>query len=65
MKRIAGHQANETNNTGNKSLLLAEKAYWLIKQKRMKDVNVQELTEKIKQLSGEKTFNLYQFIEDY
>ncbi|HEX5154605.1 MAG TPA: methylmalonyl Co-A mutase-associated GTPase MeaB [Parafilimonas sp.] len=65
MNNITRHQANETNNTGNRTLLLAEKAYWLIKQKRMKDINVQALAERIKQLSGEKTFNLYQFVEDY
>ena len=65
MKRIDDHHANETTNSGDRSLLLAEKAYWLIKQKRMKDINVEMLAEKIKQLSGEKTFNLYQFIESY
>jgi len=65
MKSIAGHQMTERNNASGKFSLLAEKAYWLIRQKRMKDINVQILAEKIEHLSGEKTFNLYQFIEDY
>jgi len=65
MKSIAGNQMVERNNTSGKFSLLAEKAYWLIRQKRMKNVNVQMLAEKIEQLSGGGTFNLYQFIEDY
>jgi len=65
MESIKSHQLTETNDGTNKFLLIAEKAYWLIKQKRMKDVNLQMLAQRIEQLSSEKTFNLYQLIEDY
>jgi LAO/AO transport system kinase len=43
--------------------LLAEKAYHLIQQKRMIDVDKNNLQEKIKQTEGD--FNLYRFIKDY
>jgi LAO/AO transport system kinase len=43
--------------------LLAEKAYHLVQQKRMADVNKAELKEKIK-LEGN-DFNLYRFIKSY
>jgi len=43
--------------------LLAEKAFKLIEQKRMKDVNKQELKNKI--TAEGNSFNLYQFIKKY
>ncbi|MBL0356689.1 MAG: methylmalonyl Co-A mutase-associated GTPase MeaB [Chitinophagaceae bacterium] len=46
-----------------RSWLLAEKAYHLIQQKRMFDVNKAELKNKI-EAEGNK-FNLYQFIQNY
>jgi LAO/AO transport system kinase len=45
-----------------KSWLLAEKAYTLIQQKRMKDVSKQELKKLIDELLLKSNFNLYQFI---
>ncbi len=46
-----------------RSWLLAEKAYYLIQQKRMKDINKQELKKSI-EAAGE-NFNLYRFIENF
>ncbi|MER3463672.1 MAG: methylmalonyl Co-A mutase-associated GTPase MeaB [Chitinophagaceae bacterium] len=42
--------------------LLAERAYYLIQQKRMKDVDRHQLIDRIK---AAKQFNLYQFIAEY
>jgi LAO/AO transport system kinase len=42
--------------------LLAEKAYYLIRERRMKDVNRNELLERVK---GEKDFNLYRFVTGF
>lgn len=60
---IRNHQTLETGNR--KFSLLADKVYWLIKQKRMKDINIQTLEKKIEQLSNEKAFNLYSFVENF
>jgi len=43
--------------------LLAEKAYYLIQQKRLKDINKTELQESIKKEGVD--FNLYRFIKNY
>ena len=43
--------------------LLAEKAYYLIQQKRMKDISKDELQESIRKEGAD--FNLYQFIKNY
>ena len=43
--------------------LLAEKAFYLIQQKRMADVNKSELKKKIEAFGN--NFNLYQFIKNY
>jgi LAO/AO transport system kinase len=47
-----------------KSWLLAEKAYQLIQQKRMKDINKAALKESIKQ-ELDHSFNLYRFVARY
>jgi LAO/AO transport system kinase len=44
---------------------LAEKAYLLIQQKRMKDIDRQTLTQQIQQASASKDFNLYRFVEKF
>jgi LAO/AO transport system kinase len=49
--------------TSKKNWLLAERAYHLIKQKRMKDVNKEYLKNNIEAEGN--TFNLYQFIKKY
>jgi len=45
-----------------RSWLLAEKAYYLIRQKRMKDIDKNELKKKI---DGLDNFNMYRFIKEY
>jgi len=54
------HYTNER-----RSWLLAEKAYYLIQQKRMKDVQKKELKLKIDDVLEKGEFNLYQFIKQY
>ena len=54
------HYTNER-----RSWLLAEKAYYLIQQKRMKDVQKKELKLKIDDVLDKGEFNLYQFIKQY
>ncbi|HET9055586.1 MAG TPA: methylmalonyl Co-A mutase-associated GTPase MeaB [Chitinophagaceae bacterium] len=44
--------------------LLAEKAHYLIQNKRMKDVSKKELEQKIKTFVDAGNFNLYQFIKE-
>jgi GTPase len=56
---------HETNNTERKTWLLAEKAYQLIAQQKMKAINKKELVEKIQQAHKQKNFNLYKLIEDF
>ncbi len=51
------------NSNDKKSWLLAEKAFQLIQQKRMKDINKKLLKEEI-ETAGE-NFNLYQFIKSF
>jgi len=45
--------------------LLAERAWWLIRNERMKDVNKKELAEKIREESAKNNFNLYRFVDRY
>lgn len=58
---IQRHQQSHSANT-RRVWLLSEKAYHLIQQKRMKDVDRQKLQE---QISTTKEFNLYRFVADY
>jgi len=62
---IIDKHANNKTGTGEKIQLLAEKAYALIKQQRMKDISLQMLTEKIRKLTDSNEFNLYVFIEEF
>ena len=59
-KIIAHQQLNNPNNK--KNYLLAEKAFHLIQQKRMKDVSKTILQQQIQLIEN---FNLYKFIEQY
>lgn len=52
----------QTETSEKKFWLLAEKAYHLIEQKRMKDVSKKDLLQQIK---ADKDFNLYKFINRY
>jgi LAO/AO transport system kinase len=56
---------HETNNKATKTWLLAEKAYQLITQKKMKTINKKELIVKIEEALKEKNFNLYKLIEGF
>jgi LAO/AO transport system kinase len=53
-----------TDHTDKKTWLLAEKAYYLILQKRMKDINKSHLKTQIENLLQSNTFNLYQFADN-
>ncbi|MGN6178168.1 MAG: methylmalonyl Co-A mutase-associated GTPase MeaB [Mucilaginibacter sp.] len=55
-----GGQKSERRN-----LLLTEKAYNLIRQKRMADVDKRKLHKQIAELSGKKEFNLYSFVDKW
>ena len=48
-----------------KLFLLTEKAWKLIQNKRMGDINKQKLQERIAEASQQTDFNLYQFIEQF
>ena len=56
-----GHQSSSRQSR--QGWLLAEKAYHLIQQRRMKDVNKADLKMKIDKAG--KNFNLYRFIQNY
>lgn len=58
---IKKHQALEIKND-KRSWLLAERAWQLIQQKRMKDISKQQLSEAIRNLP-ETSFNLYKFVQ--
>ena len=59
------HQLQKVHVSDKKFWLLAERAYMLIQQKRMKDIDKKKLKEEIEQLSRQNVFNLYQFIDRY
>jgi LAO/AO transport system kinase len=63
VKLISEHKIKKTAEK--KHLLLAEKAYRLIQNKRMKDVNKTALLADIQAASAVPEFNLYQFITNY
>jgi len=53
----------QTATSDKKINLLAEKAYHLIRQERMRDINKIELKEKIKEVGND--FNLYRFVKQF
>lgn len=61
---ICKHQQAGLKNE-RKAWLLAEKAYFLIQQRRMKDIDKTALQKRIALKSEENQFNLYQFIQAY
>lgn len=63
-RAITAHQQNE-KATERRLWLLAERAYHLIQQKRMQDVNKALLREKINYLYQQDGFNLYRFVNQY
>lgn len=48
-----------------KQILLADKAYQLIQQKKMKNINREQLAEALQQHCIQPGFNLYKFVEKY
>jgi LAO/AO transport system kinase len=48
-----------------KEILLADKAYKLVQQKRMADINKKKLQQNIAEALIDPEFNLYKFLEDY
>ncbi len=56
--QLGRHQLNDK-----KYWLLAEKAYFLIQKKRMKDISKNEIKNKIETLGA--NFNLYKFVQNY
>lgn len=61
IERLAKHHHSKEK----KYWLLAERAFQLIQQKRMKDISKEALKEKIKKLAGSNSFQLYSFIKNY
>lgn len=61
---IEQHQT-EAHHSDRKDWLLTERAWKLIQQKRMKDIDKQWLKEKIASLRKKKDFNLFGFIQTY
>ena len=59
------HQLQKSHLTEKKCWLLAEKAYWLIQQHRMKGVDKMVLRKEIEKSYLQKSFNLYQFVKDF
>lgn len=58
------HQLQKPHHTDKKFWLLAEKAFYLIQQKRMKDIDKKILKKQIESLYSGGSFNLYQFVAD-
>ncbi|MDB5125667.1 MAG: transport system kinase [Mucilaginibacter sp.] len=57
--------SGSTAKNNHKELLLAEKAYKLIQQKRMEGVDKNKLIQAIALSAADPAFNLYTFVEDY
>ena len=61
---IIFHQLKKAHLTDKKFWLLAEKAYYLVEQKRMKGIDKAALKKEIETIYPKGNFNLYQFIAD-
>lgn len=57
--------STSTAKNSRKELLLAEKAYKLIQQKRMEGIDKNKLIQAISLSASDPAFNLYAFVEDY
>jgi len=62
---ISNHQAIIQHNNQRHLSLLTEKAYQLIREKRMKDISKTELTKKIQREEEKGGFNVYRFVEGF
>jgi LAO/AO transport system kinase len=63
IEEIAGFITSARTTNGRKGLLIAEKAWKLIQQKRMADISKADLQKRINKAIAEPGFNLYAFIE--
>ena len=61
---ILNHQLQKSHVTDNTFWLLAERAFYLIEQKRMKGIDKIELKKEIEKLFKQGEFNLYKFVAD-
>ena len=61
---IVNHQLQKSHVTDNTFWLLAERAFYLIEQKRMKGIDKAVLKKEIEELFKQGEFNLYKFIAD-
>ncbi len=61
---ILNHQLQKSHVTDNTFWLLAERAFYLIEQKRMKGIDKIELKKEIEELFKQGEFNLYKFVAD-
>ena len=59
------HQLQKMHISDKKFWLLAERAYSIIQQKKMKGINKEELKKEIEQLYRKNDFNLYRFVNKY
>jgi LAO/AO transport system kinase len=59
------HLLKHHHSKEKKYWLLAERAFQLIQNKKMKGISKEELKEKIKELTDKNTFQLYSFIKNY
>ena len=64
LSAIILNQLQKAHLTDKKFWLLAERAFYLIEQKRMKGVDKQVLKKEIEQVYPKGNFNLYRFIAD-
>jgi LAO/AO transport system kinase len=58
------HQLQKSHLTDKTFWLLAERAFYLIEQKRMADISKEKLKKEIESVYQKGNFNLYKFIED-
>ena len=61
---IVNHQLQKSHINDNTFWLLAERAFYLIEQKRMKGIDKAVLKKEIEELFKQGEFNLYKFIAD-
>jgi LAO/AO transport system kinase len=61
---VITNQLHKSHTTDKRFWLLAERAYYLIEQKRMKGVDKLQLKNEIEQAWSKKDFNLYRFIAE-
>jgi LAO/AO transport system kinase len=65
LARLIARDREKEPASGKRYRLLAEQAWWLIQQQRMKGIDREKLATAIEALSREGSFNLYRFVKDY